>query len=36
MEFPKTFLKNWKNAYGFHKVDKFIWNEKKIGYVIIY
>ena len=25
--------KNWKNSYRFWKTNKFIWNEKKIGYV---
>ena len=26
--------KNWKNSYGFWKINKFIWNKKR--YLIIY
>ena len=32
----KKLKKNWKNSYGFWKMNKFIWNEKRINNLIIY
>ena len=28
-------VKNWKNSYGFWKIDKFISNEKRIGHQFV-
>ena len=34
--YQKRYFENWKNSYGFWKINKFIWSEKRIGYPIIY
>ena len=34
--FFKNVKKNWKYSHGFWKINKFIWNEKRIAHLIIF
>ena len=32
----KSVKKNWKNSYEFWEISEFIWNGKRMGYLIVY